>query len=477
MALRSIPKNVGVSQKNRRCPAAMLLVMLAFLFLVSGCATVHSSPPFSDLQNTITERTGQQVIWIQDQQARDEVERTVASLLEDELSLDEAVQIALLNNRSLQVTLEEIGISQADLMQAGLLKNPEFGLSVGFPDHTPPSNVIGLSVTQDFLEVIILPLRKKIAAERLDQTKLRVGEEVLRLVSDVKTACITYQSRQQLLDRLLMVLEINQAGAELAQRQFEAGTLNELDFRNQQAMYNESRRDVAQARMQLRADREKLNRLLGLWGKSTAWEIIELLPSIPEQEIPLDTVESLAVAQRLDVETARRDVEIIERALALQRGTRWLPGGVHIGVDSEREPEGGGPRVTGPTLHLDLPIFDHGQADRARLQAQQRQAQYRLEALATNARSEARDARDWMIASRDLAAYYAKVLLPERGKILELTLEHYNFMLKGAYDLLLAKQLEMETERAYIEAWRDYWIARAELERAVGGELPKEVQP
>ena len=44
-------------------------------------------------------------------------------------------------------------------------------------------------------------------------------------------------------------------------------------------------------------------------------------------------------------------------------------------------------------------------------------------------------------------------------------------MLKGAYDLLLAKQNEVAAERSYIEAWRDYWIARAELERAVGGSL------
>ena len=49
-------------------------------------------------------------------------------------------------------------------------------------------------------------------------------------------------------------------------------------------------------------------------------------------------------------------------------------------------------------------------------------------------------------------------------------------MLKGAYDLLLAKQNEVAAERSYIEAWRDYWIARAELERRGGRKLSAELE-
>jgi cobalt-zinc-cadmium efflux system outer membrane protein len=79
-----------------------------------------------------------------------------------------------------------------------------------------------------------------------------------------------------------------------------------------------------------------------------------------------------------------------------------------------------------------------------------------------------------MLAARDLALYYGQVLLPQRQRILALTLQHYNAMFKGAYDLLLAKQTEVDTEKAYLDAWRGYWIARARLERALGGSLPAE---
>jgi cobalt-zinc-cadmium efflux system outer membrane protein len=138
-------------------------------------------------------------------------------------------------------------------------------------------------------------------------------------------------------------------------------------------------------------------------------------------------------------------------------------------VDTERETDR--QRVTGPTLNLEIPIFDQGQGAIARLQAQYRQAQWQTEALATDIRSEVRQARDAMIAARDLAEFYSKVYLPQRIRIVNETLLQYNAMQKGTFELITAKERELAAEREYTEAWRDYWIARAELEKAVGGRL------
>jgi cobalt-zinc-cadmium efflux system outer membrane protein len=285
----------------------------------------------------------------------------------------------------------------------------------------------------------------------------------------VKTAYFTLQARQQLVMRLELIMEVNRAAAEFARKQHEAGTMNDLDFATHQATYNQSKVDVAIEGTHVRADRERVNRLLGLWGTDTGWNIAKQLPGIPADDIPLHGLESLAISQRLDVAAARWGVDLVGRALALKRGTRYFPLGLNVGVQTEKD--SGGQRVTGPSLALQLPIFDTGKASIARLEAQHRQAQRQLEALAINARSEVREARDLLLATRDLAQYYGRVLLPERVEILDQTLKAHNMMLKGAYDLLLAKQSEVTTERAYIEAWRDYWIARTRLERAVGGRL------
>jgi cobalt-zinc-cadmium efflux system outer membrane protein len=140
---------------------------------------------------------------------------------------------------------------------------------------------------------------------------------------------------------------------------------------------------------------------------------------------------------------------------------------VNIGVNREKETDG--QVLTGPTLDMQLPLFDFGQAAIPRLQSQYRQAQHSLEALAVNARSEVREARDLVVANRDLAKFYDKTLLPQRLQIVNQTQLQYNAMQVGPLEVLAAKERELMTERAYIEAWRDYWIARVELERALIG--------
>jgi cobalt-zinc-cadmium efflux system outer membrane protein len=443
------------------------------LLTAGGCASVPKAGGFDAVQREVADRTGHQVQW-RGQTAEDaQLHRAVADLLANDLTANQAVQVALLNNRTLAARFEDLGIAQADLVQAGLLKNPIFSGSWRFPDHSPRVTNVEYSVAEDFLDLLVLPLRKRVAQQEFDRTRLSIGHDVLELAAEVKEAFYTMQARAQLVQRLRLVSDINQAAAELATRQREAGTLNELGEANQQVAYEESKVDVAQAEAQLAADRERLNRLMGLWGDQTTWKIANRLPDLPAEKIPLDRLESLAMRQRLDVLAARAQTVTLREALAAKDAYRYFAN-AEVGVSTEKDPDG--VRVTGPTLSLQLPIFDQGQAQVAQLAAQFRQSQRRLEALAIDARSEVREARDRLVAQRALVEHYQR-LLPQRVRILNLTLQHYNGMLKGAYDLLLAKQAEVATERAYIESWRDYWIARTQLERALGGKLPGAASP
>lgn len=441
--------------------------LLMVVIIAPGCTTPKAS--FDRVQGAVAERTGKRVEWNHGGAEDSQIQQSVQNLLQQKLTAERAVQIALLNNRDLQARFEEIGIAQADLIEAGLLSNPNFSASFRFPNRPPSGTNIEYSIAQDFLDLLLLPLRKHIAAAQLAQTETRVAGEVLQLAADVKAAFYTAQARQQLLDRLRVISETNETAAEFTKRLHDAGNTSDLELASQQGSYEQSRLDVAQTALQVRRDRERLNRLLGLWGPQTNWTIGDHLPELPATEVSLQHLESRAIAQRLDLQARRMQLDLLGQSLALRTKTRFAPAGVRIGVDTEREPDG--QRVTGPTLDLELPIFNQGQGEIARLTAQYRQAQRELEALAVNARSEVREARDQLIAARDLTSYIGKRLLPTQQHVLNLTLQQYNYMLKGAYDLLIAKQNEVAAERSYIEAWRDYWIARAELERAVGGSL------
>lgn len=430
-----------------------------------GCTPGSS---FNDVQEMVGARTGgKHLHWMRSGTPDPQVQRAVQELLRRPLTADSAAQIALLNNRSVQAALEEIGIARAEYLQALLPNNPDFSGFVRHPSQPPfGANVEG-QIAANILDLLLLPVRKKVASAELQAAKLEVASEVLGIVTETKEAFYMLQGRQQLLKRIELITKANEAALDITQGQHKAGNVTDLDLVKQQALYSESRVDVAQTRMKIRSDRERLNRLLGLWESTDKWRVGNQLPPISSGEGKLSNLEQRAIAERLDVALARQNVEAIEYALRARKVTRFLPTSVNIGVNQEKESDGR--RLTGPTLDLQLPIFDWGQAAIPKLEAQYRQAQHQLEAVSVNARSEVREARDLVIASRDLANFYGKTLLPQQLQVVNQTQLQFNAMQVGPVDLLQAKERELETERAYVEAWRDYWLARVELERALVG--------
>ncbi len=447
-----------------------LLVLLGVVGVGGGCATVDPGAAFIDVSGKVRERSGEDARFMRSPAEAKEIEALVRGILKDELNADAAARIALVNNRDLQATLQDLGIAQADLAQASRIANPHFSGFVRFPDGAPTGQNLEVSLVQDFLDILMQPLRKKFAAAQLEATKLRVGHELIRTMADTKVAFFTLAAREQLAERLALILDIEQTAAEFARRQSIAGNINALELLSREAAASEAAIAVATTRVEARRDRERLNRLMGLWGADIEWKIAAGLPPLPREEVATENLESFAISNRLDIEAARWGVETVGRALALKQKTRYFPVGINIGISHEKGTDG--QRVMGPSLDIQLPIFDTGKASIARLKAEYERTQRQLEGLAINARSEVRESRDVMLSAREVKERYETVLLPQRVKILEETTLHYNMMLKGAYDLLLAKQAEAAAERGYVEAWRDYWIARTELERSLGGRLP-----
>jgi outer membrane protein, heavy metal efflux system len=200
-----------------------------------------------------------------------------------------------------------------------------------------------------------------------------------------------------------------------------------------------------------------------------AWKLAPALPALPEHEPTYDALEEVAIGRRLDLAAAGLRLASAERALGMKRRTRLLPG-LSAGVEGERELDG--ERLVGPTIEFALPLFNQGQPELARLDAELRRANAQLEGLTTDIRSEVREARDSVLAARAAAEFYSKTLLPQRSLLLQETLLHYNAMQKSNYELLAAREQQLLAERESVEALRDYWIARTQLERAIGGSLP-----
>ena len=63
-------------------------------------------------------------------------------------------------------------------------------------------------------------------------------------------------------------------------------------------------------------------------------------------------------------------------------------------------------------------------------------------------------------------------MLPLRNEIVEQTQLQYNAMQLGPFQLLIAKQQQIDAGAAYIRALRDYWLARTELDQLLNGRMP-----
>jgi outer membrane protein, heavy metal efflux system len=427
---------------------------------------------FQGVQQWVQERTGKTVRWEYDQAAHEQALQDVRLLLRKPLTVETAVQIALLNNRSLQATFEEIGLSVADLKEAATIPNPRIDLAIRFPDKPPSGTYIDYRAAIDFLSIIMIPLKKRVAKDQLEAVALRVSDETLELVSQVKDAFYSLQASQQLLKRFNLIVDTNAASLDLAQRQHEAGNITDLALVQQQASYSRSRLNVATTEAEIRRNREKLNRLLGLWGADIDWQIAGELPAVPSSEVPMRELERLAISQRLDLQADYRHFSSQANNLGLTKAFRLL-GALDFGIESERETDS--QIRTGPTFAIELPIFNQGQARIARGEAALRQAQDKFEASAVDVRSQIRELRDELTSKREIAEFYQDELLPGQRRILNESLINYNAMAIGNFELFTTKAEEARTEREYIEAVRDYWITRAELERAVGGNLSPRV--
>ncbi|MGH8743970.1 MAG: TolC family protein, partial [Burkholderiales bacterium] len=295
-------------------------LLVAFL---SGCASVPKDAGFGDVHKTVAERTGKRIEWYQGGPEDKAVAAAVRTMLNEELTADRAVQVALLNNPRLQATYENLGIAQANLVQAGLLKNPVFNAGILFRGAAPVD--LEFSVIQDFLSILFLPARRQVAADQFEAVKFNVTGAVMDLTANVRTAFYSAQAQEQTVEFLRQVVETTGAAYDVAKRLHEAGNITDVTLANERALYEDSKLALADAELERAKRRERLNVLMGLWGADTQWNINPRLPEIPNDIMDLNGLETRAIGASLDLAAARKRIESVARILGITNATALIP--------------------------------------------------------------------------------------------------------------------------------------------------------
>ena len=395
-----------------------------------------------------------------------EMTEKIDSLLLGQLTVDAAVKVALLNNPIIQVIYYDLEIAYADVIQAGILGNPTLSAFV-LNSQEDTGKHTEISIEQNVLDLLLLPLKKKLARAEYQQVKLQVGHAVLEIIKDTKTAFYVLQANRHMMTLQKDVLKAAEAAAELAERQYKAGNINTLDLASHQVALHDAQLKWMENEAELFSNRENLRKLLGLTGASQKLNIEADLSTLPSSDPDLSEVIQTALAQRLDLAVAQQELVILKKALFLARTEAVLD--ISGSVVKESTPDEDA--HVGPGIELDIPLFDRGQAQVARLKAQLSQSEKQIEVLKQEIRSEIRIIHNQIDTKRKAVEYYRDIIIPVHEDVVQASQKEYNFMLLGAYTLLEVKQDEINARRNYILTLRDYWILRTDLEHAGGVEL------
>jgi outer membrane protein TolC len=438
---------------------AGLLVALA----LAGCTTLSPDGGFDEVAQIAKERLGKDVLW---QRTDDDAARAaddVKRLLARELSAADAVQIALFNNPGLQASYAELGIAEADLVQAGRIGNPRFSyLRTTHGDERK----IEWSLTFPVIDLLTIPLRTAIADRQLAMSRLDAGRRVLDLAAETRRAYFDAVSARESARYAEQVKEAADASAELARRMARAGNFPKLTEMREQLFYAEAVAQLARARHASTAARERLTRLMGLYGADVDFKLPERLPDLPGSLPELADAEATAIAQRLDIQAAKRQSEGLAQSLGLTRATRFI-NALELGpAQTYESPE---PWKSGYELSLEIPIFDWGSAKVARAEAVYMQSVQRIAEAAVNARSEVREAYSAQRTAYETARHYRDEIVPLRKRISEEQLLRYNGMLISVFELLADAREQVAAVNAAIESQRDFWVADADLQAALSG--------
>ena len=438
----------------------------AATLLLAGCASLDPDTALRASAEQARPLAGVEPRLLRNDDDRRALSAEIDDLLEQPLGLDAAVRIAILNHPGLQAQYWNAGIAQADLAQAARLRNPSFGFS---RMRGGGSVEIERGVSFDLAGLLTMPLRQRMAARRHEQTTLQVAAAIERHAIATRRAWIEAVAAGQALDYARQVAAAADASSELMERMTLAGNASALDLARESSFHAEAGAAVLRAARARDAARERLTRQLGLWGAQAGYTLPARLPDLPAQAVELAGIERLALERRLDVRAARADAAGTAGDLGLTRATRMV-NVLDLGYASKSET--GEARSEGYEVALELPLFDWGGARVARAEGVYMQALGQVAETAVNARSEARAGYLGYRASHDVARHYRDHVIPLRKKIAEETLLRYNGMLASPFELLADAREQAAAVHAAIEALKDFWLAEADLEAALGGRLP-----
>ncbi len=433
--------------------------LLSAVSVMSGCAGAPADLGRSGVDSLVSERG----LTVNDGSAE-----ALRRLIEQPLTPLNAVRVALMNNPELQATYASLGHGAADIYEAGRISNPVFSGVFLDSDESGMRDQLTFGLATSFTDLITLGARKRLSVGAFAALKQSVAAEVLRTAAQAEKAYYRYVGAKQVATLRAQVARAGALSAALAERFRDAGNLTPRELAIERAAASEARLASLQAQATAVEARTELAAILGL-SAGDEWQAPAQLHLPLQHEDELDALLALALNSRLDLAAARTQANVMADRLGVVNWTRWL-GELDVGAERERETDG--VKLIGPTIDWEVPILNQHRDALLRADADLQVAIAEVRGLLTAVDNEVRLAHARVENAKARVQEYRDILIPQRIESVARGQEEVNFMLIGIFELISLKQEEYDTYQGYLEAIRDYWLARTELSLASGAALP-----
>ncbi len=378
---------------------------------------------------------------------------------DNELTLADAVRRAVTTDPGLQAAMARIRIALADADQSRLLPNPVLNIVLRWGPGKPQ---IEASLAQDFVQALQIPRRASAADNRLRQAAADAVTVAIDVASDVQERYAMAQASAEIVPLLRDRMELFERLVAVARSRLDAGEGTRSDLVTLQSQRVELHVEIDQAVLSEREERLRLARLIGEPSSAASWTLDAwAAPGTGLQ--PESRWVDAALLHRPEIQAVEWKLRALGDDEAIVRLLPW--DGASVGVDIQRDDK----LFAGPSVSTPIPIFDMGQAKRARVTAEQLEARHELTLTRRRVVEDVRVAYQMMTASNANLARIREELIPLQQQRRALAEDAYRAGQSDVTALFLAEHDLRSTQAEAIGVERQAVTAFVRLQRAVGG--------
>ena len=332
------------------------LIGCAAALTLAGCQTAPPGADRTTVAAQLVSRTGQT---LPDFTIPGQFALPPGASFDDGLTEDEALAIALWNNAAFQELLADLGVARGDLIQAGLLPNPEVLYFFNVPNKP-------FKYALEFpLEALWLrPVRVASAAAESARVADRLAQAGLDLMRDVRQAYADVLLAKARLEVAKKTVELRNDIRGFAEKRLKNGDISEQEAATARIDALQGEQDATRAAFDVPIAEERLRNLLGM-GPLRAPLALDPTPLPPPLNASADQLAADAMATRPDAAAAAKAVAAAEERVRLAK-LGWVR---FLGVLDASSGRATGHEF-GPAFRVTLPIFNQNQGGIARAEAE-----------------------------------------------------------------------------------------------------------